>query len=386
VADAAGPPDAARAITERIHRNGPIRFGAFVDLALYGPGGFFTRGRGAGRAGRDFLTSPEVGSLFGACVARALDAEWARLGRPDPFVVVEGGAGTGRLARDVLRVRPACGPALHYVLVERSAAARAEQASRLPLEPVADALGPAAPVAPDESPLPVPGLGPIVGALDELPGLAVEGVVLANELLDNLAFEIAVRSERGWDEVRVTADDAGRFVEVLVPATGDVTRWVQTVDAPPGTRLPVALGAVAWIERAASVLRRGTLVLIDYAAGWAELAARDGGWLRTYAGQVRGSDPFDEPGTCDLTADVPIPMVEQAGARAGLDVEVTTQAAWLRALGIDELVTEGRARWEAAAGAPDLEALAGRSRGPEAAALTDPAGLGAHSVMLLTRR
>ena len=88
-------------IAEQIHRGGPIRFGAFVDAALYGPGGFFARGAGAGRAGSDFVTSPEVGPLFGACVARALDAEWERQGRPDPFVVIEAGAGNGRLAREV---------------------------------------------------------------------------------------------------------------------------------------------------------------------------------------------------------------------------------------------------------------------------------------------
>ena len=56
-------------IVERIRREGPIPFDAFVELALYGDGGFFTRARGAGRAGRDFVTSPEVGPLFGALVA-----------------------------------------------------------------------------------------------------------------------------------------------------------------------------------------------------------------------------------------------------------------------------------------------------------------------------
>src|SRR3954471_23330359 len=107
-------------IRERIGREGPIAFDVFVELALYGPGGFFTRARGAGRAGRDFVTSPEVGSLFGALIARHLDAAWQRLGAPDPFIVVEAGAGNGRLAADVLRAEPQCVHALRYVLVERS--------------------------------------------------------------------------------------------------------------------------------------------------------------------------------------------------------------------------------------------------------------------------
>ena len=78
--------------------------------------------RAGGRAGRrgDFITSAEVGPLFGAVVARALDAWWDELGSPDPFVVVDAGAGVGTLARAVLAAGPACAAALRYVLVERS--------------------------------------------------------------------------------------------------------------------------------------------------------------------------------------------------------------------------------------------------------------------------
>src|SRR6478609_8976380 len=114
-------------IVERIGREGPIGFDAFLDLALYGEGGFFTRARGAGRAGRDFVTSPEVGPLFGVLVARALDGWWRDAGAPDPFLVIEAGAGRGRLPRDVLGASPDCASALRYVLVERSPALRAAQ-------------------------------------------------------------------------------------------------------------------------------------------------------------------------------------------------------------------------------------------------------------------
>src|SRR4051794_31043922 len=96
---------AFEAIAARIEREGAIRFDAFVDLALYGDAGFFTSGSGAGRRA-DFLTSPEIGPLYGAVFARVIDAEWNRLRRPDPFVVVEGGAGRGALASAVLRAEP----------------------------------------------------------------------------------------------------------------------------------------------------------------------------------------------------------------------------------------------------------------------------------------
>ena len=78
-----------------------------MEAALYDPErGFFARGRGAGRAGSDFVTSPQIGSLFGACLARGLDGLWRALDEPDPFLVVEAGAGNGRLARDILRAAP----------------------------------------------------------------------------------------------------------------------------------------------------------------------------------------------------------------------------------------------------------------------------------------
>ncbi|MGZ4795452.1 MAG: SAM-dependent methyltransferase, partial [Acidimicrobiia bacterium] len=336
------------------------------------------------RAGRDFVTSPEVGPLFGVCVARALDREWTRQGRPDPFVVVEGGAGNGRLAREVLRADPTCAPALHYVLVERSATLRAEQATRLDLEPGSDAFGPSTWVANEESPVPVAASGPIVSSLDELPAVAFTGVVLANELLDNLPFEVVERTARGWAEVRIGVTDAGRPGEVLVPAGDDLLRWVGDLDVPLGTRLPVALGAADWIVAAATRMRRGALILVDYTAEWPELVARAGGWLRTYSEHRRDGDPLAEPGTRDITIDVPIDIIRRAATGAGLVVEsIVTQAEWLRGLGIDDLVAEGRARWEAAAAAPDLTAVAGRSRGVEAAALTDPGGLGAHHVVVL---
>jgi NADH dehydrogenase [ubiquinone] 1 alpha subcomplex assembly factor 7 len=375
----------AATLVERIHRQGPIRFGEFVEVALYGPSGFFTRGGGAGRAGRDFVTSPEVGPLFGACVARAIDREWERLGRPDPFVVVEAGAGNGRLAREVLRAAPACLPALRSVLVERSEALRAEHGARLPLEPIADLFGPMAHDPDRDVPTPVAGIGPLVASVTELPALHVDGVVLANELLDNLAFEIVVACDDGWDEIRIGEQD-GRFGEVRVPAAADLVHWVQDLDLPPGTRLPVTTGVMDWVAQAAGALRRGSMIVVDYAATWDGLAARDGGWLRTYAGHARGGDPLVAPGSVDITTDVPTAMVHAGAARAGLSVTgETTQADWLRDLGIDALVAEGRAAWEAGAAAPDLAALAGRSRATEAAALTDPAGLGAHTVWTLTR-
>jgi NADH dehydrogenase [ubiquinone] 1 alpha subcomplex assembly factor 7 len=154
-------------LVERIRRSGPITFADLQEAALYDPDdGFFASGGGAGRAGRDFVTSPETGQLFGALLARHVDTVWRNLGSPDPFLVVDAGAGRGKLAADVLRAAPACAPALRYVLVERSPALRALQRDLLTLEPADEALGPfASSVDPDEPSEPVTGTGPIVTSI-----------------------------------------------------------------------------------------------------------------------------------------------------------------------------------------------------------------------------
>jgi len=377
-------------LRERIHREGPIAFPEFQEAALYDPDdGFFTRGGGAGRAGRDFVTSPEVGSLFGMVIARALDDAWHRLGEPDPFVVVEAGAGRGRLGADVVRAAPDCTTALRYVLVERSAQLRDEQRERLALEPPDEALG-AFLLVEGETPEPQPGQGPIVTALDALPAVAVTGVVIANELLDNLPVYVVERADDGWLEVRVDTDGDG-FVEVLVPAASPLAAEADVVAegavVPVGARLPVPAAARVWLEQVGTLLARGEVLLFDYVDTASSLAARgQASWMRTYRAHQRGIDPLVAPGEQDITCDVPLEYLRRVTERVGLPIaEYVPQREWMGRHGIADLVAEGDRIWQEGAARGDLAAIAGRSRGVEAAALTDPGGLGAHRVLVLRR-
>ncbi|MFN2606832.1 MAG: SAM-dependent methyltransferase [Acidimicrobiales bacterium] len=382
----------AALVAERVGRRGPLPFDEVVDLALYHPErGFYGQGRGAGRRG-DFITSPEVGRLFGAVLARALDQWWADLGRPDPYVVVEAGAGAGTLAAAVLAAAPACGPALRYVLVERSEVLRRAQATRLPVEPAASVLGPALGDDPDEGPRPHPGAGPLVGALADLPVGPFAGVVVANELLDNMPFRLLQRTGfgyrapalanrtqnemGGWEEVRVGED----LSEVLVPADPGLAaqgdRWAP--DAAPGARIPVQHAAGAWLRAALACLRRGRVVVVDYADSTPSLAARPWTeWVRTYRGHGRGGHPLADLGEQDVTCEV---AVDQLGGARPPAVD-RSQAAFLQAFGIADLVSDARRIWHERAAIGDLAALAARSRVGEADALIDPAGLGAFRVL-----
>jgi SAM-dependent MidA family methyltransferase len=329
--------------------------------------------------------------LFGACVGRALDRAWRREDSPEPLLVIEAGAGRGRLAREVLRARPECASALHYVLVERSEALQDEQREALDLEPADEALGPFTQLTPGDTPVPLAGSGPVFVALDELPALEVTGVVIANELLDNLPFGIAQWDGARWQEVRVglggSGFDEGGLEEVLVPAAeADARRLAEIADGTvvaEGSRLPIPRGLDEWFAGCGRVLRHGELVVIDYVDDARGLLERGpASWLRTYRAHDRGTAPLDTPGEQDITADVVREQVLHAARAAGFTLASDqSQAQWLHDLDIDELVNEGRRTWEERAHLGDLEALAGRSRGTEAAALCDPAGLGAHRVL-----
>ena len=361
-----GPTPLDSKVADLVRRHGPLPFSQVMDLALYDPEhGFYASGGSAGRRG-DFITSPEVGPLFGAVVAGALDAWWQELGEPDPFVVVEAGAGVGTLAIAVLAAAPTCARALRYVLVERSSALRERQGEHMALAEPSTALGVAG-----------AGDGPVVVSLAELPAGPLTGVVIANELLDNLAFDLVTRTADGWDEVRVGVGDDGRLARHVIVATESLAAAAAAMvpDVPVGAIVPVQAQAADWVADAVGLLDSGRVVVVDYAvARTTELGERDvDGWLRTFRGHERLDDPLDGLGTADITADVCLDQIE---LRAGPVTSLSTQADWLRSHGIDELVEEGRRTWEAAATTGDLAALKARSRVREAEALLDPDGLG----------
>ena len=365
---------ALEAISARIEREGAIRFDAFVDLALYGDDGFFGSGAGAGRRA-DFITSPELGPLYGALFARAIDAEWERLGRPDPFVVIEGGAGRGALAKSILDAGPSCLPALRYVCVERSAELRARAADLLPIEPPENVFGAVVGGDLDEDRI-VTGTGPVVSVLDDLPLVPVTGMVIANELLDNLPFRLLHRAGDEWHEVHVDAVD-GALQELLVVAhPDDAAHATQLAPAAAdGARIPLQQEAATWVRRAVETIVRGRVVLVDYADESPSLASRPWReWLRTYRNQARGAGPLDDVGMQDITCEVAIDQLPPGHADR-------PQAVWLRDLGVDDLAAAARAAWEERAHIGDLEAVRSRSRVGEADALTDPSGLGAFRVL-----
>jgi SAM-dependent MidA family methyltransferase len=338
-------------LRQRIAASGPISFAEFYETALYHPrhGYYFTSD-----PTRDYQSSPNVHPVFGAAVARRLAAMWRDLGSPPRFDVFEAGASTGRLAADVLRYLRATKRDLYdcirYVMqdVTLSQDAAAGQLVDAGLPPGQVHVEAALPVTPQ-----------------------VEGCILTNELLDALPFHRVRRRDSRLYEILAGFRD-GVFVDVEAPPRPDIVAHFDALGLLPGDGCDaeVNLVAPAWMTRAATALRRGFILTLDYGYEAADLYApwRKRGTLLTYYRHTSGDDPYARIGRQDITASVDFSSVMRAGEAAGLrTVEFTAQSEFLAALGIGEALAQPPA--------PDqLEAYTALRRA--VMELTDPAGLG----------
>ncbi len=328
-----------------------------MEAALYDPeGGFFATGPLRSVKSGDFLTSPEVSPLFGTALARFVSAERDRLGSPDGFAVVDVGAGSGSLLRPLLE---ATGDGVQAFAVEASPAARAKLAS-------------------------VVGDQRVLSTLGEVPG-PLPGVIIANELLDNLPMAIAVRSGDGWEE-RWVGEADGELTLVARPARAAVASWCEAFaeGTPEGGLVEVQLAASQWMETALSVLAGGSLLVIDYGGTAEELEPRrTQGTLRTYRAHHLGPDPLLEPGATDVTADVNFSALQGTAEAAGAKVEILRQDDFLAGLGLRDHISELRQReLELARAGDEMERLKVRSERTDAETLLHPRGLGDFRVLV----
>jgi SAM-dependent MidA family methyltransferase len=318
--------DLVARIHEEIARDRPITFARFMHIALYDPEGGYYRAEAA-RPGRDgdFLTAPEAHPIFGAALARAVADAWDRLGKPEPFVLREYGAGTGTLALAVF---------------DGLAAEYPELAARLRYDPIEVEPRRLATIA---SRLKAAGHGGSVVERSES-GRPAVGFVLANEVLDALPVHRVIVRDGVLREVLVGSRD-GAFVDVEAePTTPDLAARLadESLQLAEGQRAEICLAIGPWLAKAAAGLERGVLLLIDYGYPAAELydpVRRRDGTLRAYLRHRVHDDPYIHVGRQDLTAHVDVSAVERAATAAGLThLGTTTQAEFLVGLGTEDLL------------------------------------------------
>ena len=301
---------------------GWIDFSRFMALALYAPGlGYYSAGSAKLGSGGDFVTAPEMTPLFGQTWARAVSATLNELREQRPEVL-ELGAGSGRLARDLLLALAEQGTLPErYLILEVSADLRARQEALL-------------------ATLPAP-LRARVSWCDAWPETLV-GVLVANEVLDALpvhrvrwrgenwaAMGVALAGEDWvWQERPLT--DA-RLLAMLPPTAG--------LPVPYDTE--ICPDAAALMANLARTLRAGRAYFIDYGFPAREYyhPQRHEGTLMCHIRHHAHGDPFAYPGLQDITAHVDFTAVARAALKHGLALEdYGTMARWLIDAGLLEVL------------------------------------------------
>jgi SAM-dependent MidA family methyltransferase len=321
-ASAAHSEQTAQYIRERIDdAGGSISFAEYMHHALYAPGlGYYTAGTTKFGAEGDFVTAPEVSSVFGRVLARQC-AEV--LEAVDGGSILEYGAGSGKLAVDMLEALQALDdlPSA-YLILEVSPELQERQKAYLH-----DKL---------------PQLAHLVEWVDAVPD-SLRGVIVANEVLDSMPVERFVRRTDGVMQLCVTNTSDG-FVFAETPAPEHLAQAVLKIEKDLGEELPdgylseVCLATGPWIGGMAAALREGVAFLFDYGVSRKEFYApsRLAGWLRCYFRHHAHDDPLILPGIQDLTAWVDFTHVAAVAVAQGMDVAgYTPQAQFLMSGGLE---------------------------------------------------
>lgn len=298
---------------------GAIGFARFMELALYAPAlGYYSAGKQKFGAAGDFITAPELSSLFARCVARQCHQV---LAQPEHADILEAGAGSGALAADLLLELETLGRVPNnYFILELSAELRERQARTLKQK--------------------APHLIPRVHWLDALPDQGFRGVILGNELLDAMPVERFCICDDGVRQLHVGWEDR-RLVWKKKPANENICRRIQPLGLPTGYTSEINFHAEAWVSSMARVLEQGVVLLIDYGFPRAEFyhSQRDQGTLMCHYRHRVHDNPLVLVGLQDITAHVDFTAVARAASKAGLSVlGYTSQAAFLLASGLDEIV------------------------------------------------
>ena len=309
----------AELLAERIRRYGPLTFADYMRECLYHPThGYYSRAEATRFA--DYYTSVDVHPVFGRLLARQFAEMWEHLCRPEEFMLVEAGAGVGRLASHILDFSASrlsdFYRALNYVAVERSASRRGQTAGRLKQH--------------------AEGGHTTVSA--EIPLRIPTGCLFSNELVDALPVHRVILQGGAPKEIFVGFKH-GRFADHIAKLSScAITEYFATqgIVLHEGQQAEAGLEACDWITEVGRRLERGYILTIDYGHRAAELFDDHHmrGTLLAYQDHRATENYHASPGQQDLTAHVNFTALETWGKRSGLETSgLTSQTAFLLALG-----------------------------------------------------
>ncbi|MGV6816348.1 MAG: class I SAM-dependent methyltransferase [Thiotrichales bacterium] len=304
---------------------GFMSFRRFMELALYAPGlGYYVAGARKFGAGGDFITAPEISSLFSSCLAMQCREV---LTRCDGDTILEFGAGSGAMAADVLKELAYLNqPVQRYVIVELSPELRERQRGTIMQH--------------------CPQLLDRVEWLDSLEGFEFNGVVLANEVLDAMPVEAFESNDDGFWQRGVSLDKNGEFCSARIPMpallqTGPAqleknygASWQKPYRSEWNPQLS------GWFQALYNSLNRGGVILVDYGYPGSEYyhPQRTEGTLIAHYQHRSHIDLLSQVGLQDITANVDFTAVADAAISSGFEYSgYTTQAFFLMANGLDQI-------------------------------------------------
>jgi len=325
--------------TEIAAAGGWMSFARYMELALYAPGlGYYSGGSRKFGVEGDFLTAPELTPLFGRALARQV-AQVLAASSPR---VIEAGAGSGRLAADLLPALAALGCAPErYQILELSGELRARQQATLAEK--------------------APEFADRIEWLDELPQ-RFSGCLIGNEVLDAMpthALRWSDESSQPGVLERGVVLAGGRLAFAERPASGALLEAALALPVAAPYRGEISLAARSWISELAGRLEQGAMLLIDYGLPRHELyhPERDGSSLRCHYRHRVHDDPLWFPGLSDITSHVDFTAVAEAAFDAGLEIlGYISQANFLINCGIGDLLAGGRVGDDGTVAATDLRA------------------------------
>lgn len=307
-------------VRDELARDGWMSFSRYMERVLYAPGlGYYSGALQKFGHGGDFVTAPELSPLFGRSLARQL----ADLMAQSAPAVIEAGAGSGRLAVDLLAELERLGALPErYGILELSAGLRERQRDLIAHE--------------------LPRLSDRVYWLDSLPE-KFDGVVIGNEVLDAMPVERLRCSAGRMEQAGVTTGADGALTLCWRPAPPELAAEALALDFTEGYDSEINFAARAWTAEWARRIGCGALLLIDYGFPQAEYyhPDRHSGTLMCHYRHHAHTDPLWMPGLNDLTAHVDFTAIAQAGFDAGLSLAgYTSQAHFLLNCGVLDLLAQ----------------------------------------------
>lgn len=305
-------------IIDTIRSKGPLSFHDFMEMALYYPEeGYYASTRNKLGENGDFYTSPYLTRLFGDMLAGQLAEMWQKM-NCQPFTIVEYGAGTGLLCRDILARLQENREMFHdlqYVIIEKSGPMRRRERELLATEGLLYKLR-------------------WENSIDAV--APVHGCILSNELVDNFAVHRVVMGDELM-EVFVGYENDG-FVEMFRPATTDLKNYMNElhVDLPRGFRAEINLEATHWIREVSAALEHGFVITVDYGNSSSGLYSRSEGTLTCHHRHQVNHSPYESVGEQDITSDVNFSALDHWGRQGGLEhCGFTSQTRFLQGLGLN---------------------------------------------------